>query len=1052
MITRRIVLSCLTLATFLANVHRCRAQDEAPSFLKEPSSQVVKPHSRVRLKCEFSPKDATVLWTFNGQSLQNTSNDIEFRHNQIIINSFRSNGLNSHVGEYRCFVNTSIGLIVSRTAKLQKAYIKRFKLKPQPQTSTYLGGTAVIHCNPPKSEPEAIIQFEYNGQLIENTSERHVILKSSSLQIHNVTENDVGTYTCTGYNTILDERKRAESSTELIIKQDSGDSLNIVDVSGASVFIGENAVLGCVSEDYYVRWYRKEDQMPDKVEQKWGNLYIENVRKNDMGEYTCVSYSKNGTVTMEKNVHLQVKIRPAIRSPPKDTSVDPTMTLSLKCSVVGDEDDIRWLFNTVPIDPLDTDYIADGRQLKIKQLRVKHLGMYQCYVENELGSAQASAQVKFTRGYALPMFIEKPTNMTAIEHEQVFFVCRWHGQPFPFMQWWNPNNELVRNGRRFFIDGDPQSAGLEISNVQPQDAGWYTCSVKNLVGEIRARAYLSVIGMNVKIPTTQHTPLLPTRQPIEGAFSDEALTVTTNNVQQPIKKGAVPNSPSKAVVSQVTDSSVDITWTFEDDPNAPASEFYIQRLMVRSVGEWMNTSETIPLSAREYRIINLTPGTIYRFRVLAGNQFGSSEPGKTSNRFLVGNETPGPLPPAPPTITKCEAESGNSIIVEWKYKSDLENQPVDGFFIYHRADRDDDDEYEANMIYDTEINRHIIKHLENDMLYDIKMETYNAAGKSGFSNIMSVSTDSVNIGSSSTFMKPEYKPPVTPKSPVDIAPEVPYNNGSGTTGADKEEILYICIGVILGAFVIIFIMFAGMCIWRSRQPNGMFAAINWSQGYYGRSPPYSKGSQDINNRYMNGCPGYDQQYKGGPYSMKNGHLEPRPLYLMPQDTDLPIDVSQYLSAEENEINQTGLTLGSQHGTLERRHPTYVRPVKREDLRVTPNGVVCRPTYSCNGNIYHDSYSDISTIRDNRYNSNCNFCCQATNEEVNKYMTPKDSHDSLAHENKIKDDHTTVPTSNNSRQRRNSDDNTSNEDTAMSRSRSSSANSSQSTRSIVESDV
>ncbi|XP_033119752.1 cell adhesion molecule-related/down-regulated by oncogenes-like [Anneissia japonica] len=1055
MVARTVVLSYFTIATILASSQHGWAADEAPSFIKEPSSQIVKRNSRVRLKCDFRPKDARVYWTFNGKPLENTSNeDIEFRHGHLIINSFRSKGENTHAGNYRCFVETSIGKIVSRIAKLQVAYMKKMKFKPEAQTSMYLGGTALIKCTPPDSMPKAIIEFHYNGQTLPKSSDHYRVLPSGNLQIHNITEEDVGVYTCSAFNPVSEKRQNATSGTMLTIKTDTGEPRSIIYARGASVIIGENAILECVSEMPEIQWYRRDKDMTYKAEQLWGNLVIENVRKHDFGTYTCMSYSNVTTRSViEQTVYLEVKFRPAIRSPPKDTSMDPFKTVSLKCSVVGDEDEIKWLFNTIPIDPLDTNYIANGRQLKIQELSVERLGMYQCYVENDLGSAQSSAEVKFSRGFELPSIIEKPINMTAIEGEQIFFVCSITGQPLPFMKWLNPHEETVRGDSRFYIDGVPETGGLSIIDVRPEDAGWYTCIVQNIVGKVSAKAYLKVIKMMVETPPTPRTtiPIIP---PEEIPVSDDAKTSPKIIVPHTIKNGAVPNAPGKPGVVEITSSSVDIKWTYENNPDAPVSEFYIQKLTVFENTEWQNVTGSISADKRIHRIVDLTPGSIYRFRTIATNHFGSSQPSLSSHRFKLDGGVDEVLEPViKPHITLCSPESTTSIIVEWTYNMEEETQPVEGFYVKYRADTDD--EYETKTISGTDTKRYIIKNLDPDMLYDIKIQSFNIYGKGEFSNVMSVSTDEpVNYNVLPDFEKPVYKPPVTPKSPTDVQPVVEEQ----TNTADKEEILYICIGVILGAMVIIFIMFAGMCIWRSRQPNGNgFGAMNWSNGYYGTSQ-YTKGSQDFNNREINTCPAYKQhpRYDSGQYGTHNGHIEPRPLYMMPQDAEIPIDVSQYLSAQPNGIcGATTLELNSQQGMLEHRHPSYVRPVKREDLRFTPNGIVCRSThpYTSNGNVHHQSNGDVRSNRDMRFHSNGDIHCRPSNDEGSKHMAQKTSHNSLAHGSIAEDGQPeTTPRIAQQRPMRNSIGETSNEDTGMSRSRSSSASSSHSTHSVVESDV
>ena len=69
------------------------------------------------------------------------------------------------------------------------------------------------------------------------------------------------------------------------------------------------------------------------------------------------------------------------------------------------------------------------------------------------------------------------------------FQCEVKGNPEPKVTWLKQNSSLLADKRVV-----PSGGGLMITDVTSQDEGTYTCVGKNIFGEMKSSATLSVQG------------------------------------------------------------------------------------------------------------------------------------------------------------------------------------------------------------------------------------------------------------------------------------------------------------------------------------------------------------------------------------------------------------------------------------------------------------------------------------------------------------------------------------------------------------------------------
>ena len=90
---------------------------------------------------------------------------------------------------------------------------------------------------------------------------------------------------------------------------------------------------------------------------------------------------------------------------------------------------------------------------------------------------------------SMPAFIVKPQPVTVRENDTASILCMTGGMPRPDVIWSREGGQL-QNERSFtLIDGS-----LMIMDAVPSDQGTYVCKALNFVGEVEAKANLTVLG------------------------------------------------------------------------------------------------------------------------------------------------------------------------------------------------------------------------------------------------------------------------------------------------------------------------------------------------------------------------------------------------------------------------------------------------------------------------------------------------------------------------------------------------------------------------------
>ncbi|XP_037392212.1 striated muscle preferentially expressed protein kinase isoform X3 [Pygocentrus nattereri] len=130
----------------------------------------------------------------------------------------------------------------------------------------------------------------------------------------------------------------------------------------------------------------------------------------------------------------------------------------------------------------------DQHALKISRVKGTDIGQLICMVNNQYGSDLCTIQLVMA---APPAFETIMEDLDVCVGETPRFAVVVDGEPDPDILWYK-DNVLLAESSHFTFVYDDQECSLVVLNAQPEDSGVYTCTAKNLAGEISCKAELTV--------------------------------------------------------------------------------------------------------------------------------------------------------------------------------------------------------------------------------------------------------------------------------------------------------------------------------------------------------------------------------------------------------------------------------------------------------------------------------------------------------------------------------------------------------------------------------
>uniref|UniRef100_A0A3Q3AWP8 Cell adhesion associated, oncogene regulated n=1 Tax=Kryptolebias marmoratus TaxID=37003 RepID=A0A3Q3AWP8_KRYMA len=821
-----------------------------PSFVSEPTSVVQSPGSAARLRCSASPPSAAVSWRFRGVLLERGAlPGVELGRDSLVISNLTA----AHAGVYQCVASSALSV---------HSEISEYEEVRRRTVSVQEGGTVLIECPLPRSVPAARPRLRVRGDWIRESTDNYLVLPSGNLQIVSASARHQGMYKCGAINPVTGEAVVQSHGTKLSVKRESADPdpsspvriLYPVAPMAVSAQLSQPLTLECVvsgSPAPAARWFRngEEVKLGPSRQRRRNNLVFVRPMRSDEGSYSCAVETERGTavspnytvsVLGEKETSSSSSSEPpSITEGPGEQLVPLGSSARFDCAATGSPaPNVTWLFNAEPVAPLRRLQVL-GARLVVSDVTARDEGVYQCLLDNGLGSAQAvfirtDSYLGSTAGAPpeafpslhpiqsdesflteddgdafdppadrsgdhpvpeAPIIISPPQTHKPDVYDLEWRAGRDGGSPINayFVKYRKVDEmgTVVGKWQTVRVPGSEKS--LHLSELEPSSLYEVLMVARSSAGEGQP-AMLTFRTGKEKNTSGNKSPSKPPIIPVPPKVVEERPSRTNFGV---VQHDRVPEAPDRPTISMATENSAYVTWIPRANGGSPIAAFRVEYRRGRSA-EWLVAADNISPLKLSVEIRNLEPGSVYKFRVVAANSYGDSFPSTASKPYQVPQASPrmANRPVVGPHISSTDAISDTQIMLRWTYNpSSNNNTPIQGFYIYYRpTDSDNDSDYKKDVVEGVK-NWHMIAHLQPETSYDIKMQCYNGGGESEYSNVMICETRGEPLSGRNA---------VSPSSP-----------------SSPGGLLYLIVGCVLVVMVLILLSFIAMCLWRNRQQSNM---------------------------------------------------------------------------------------------------------------------------------------------------------------------------------------------------------------------------------------
>ncbi|XP_076348170.1 cell adhesion molecule Dscam2-like [Tachypleus tridentatus] len=157
---------------------------------------------------------------------------------------------------------------------------------------------------------------------------------------------------------------------------------------------------------------------------------------------------------------------------------------------------------------------SEERAIRLRFLTNEDEGIYQCFVANDVDSAQGSRVLMLKS--VKPRFLETFREEIIYPSSDISLKCVAQGQPLPKVTW-TLNKQVIPESRRirqgdFVTEKDTVHSYVNITQAEIGDGGDFTCIAENDGGRVASTAPVKIHGPPTALPPRERTVLAGTSE------------------------------------------------------------------------------------------------------------------------------------------------------------------------------------------------------------------------------------------------------------------------------------------------------------------------------------------------------------------------------------------------------------------------------------------------------------------------------------------------------------------------------------------------------------
>ncbi|KAJ8280276.1 hypothetical protein GJAV_G00052640 [Gymnothorax javanicus] len=668
-------LGVLSIFLYLCHAFIFSCSHASLSFDLEPRPAVQRRGGSVDLRCSLSssPSASAVLsWRFRGRPLDPVTPGVQIGPGSLTIPSLQP----EHTGLYQCVGHSETGAIISRPARVTIADIAEFDRSSRRLMTVNKGSTALIQCSLPHSDPPALPRVRVRGQWLEQSTDEYLILPSGNLQIIDVVPEHQGMYKCGAYNPVTQETRMEAHGTKLTVKENEGSFpvslVYPIAPQTINVAVSETAVLECVLAGNplpVARWLKDGQEVVPGPNHRllYNNLVLTGVRESDGGVYQCSTETTDTRNEIHTNFTINVLVGASVSRGLTDQVASLDSSVNFTCTGSGNPaPNVTWLFNSDPIAPSPRLHISNS-SLRIASVTRQDEGVYQCLVNNGIGSAQSAGTLAIQSGRnALPVIQSPPVNGTFQEGHAVSLFCDASGQPPPLIRWYNATGPFANHpallhepqeaaarvpsgSPSYLVKSSSGSGSLYIQAVSRAQSGKYICEASNELGSVQAEVFITVVPVaNASAATTMEAQA-PTVNPIQSDDAEGPFVVEEEELgysqDTPIERKSDTPTPEAPIITSPPQTHkphvYDLEWRPGRDWGSPIIAYFVKYRKLDDVGNVLGSWHTVrvPGSEKALRLSDLEPSSLYEVLMVARSAAGEGQPAMLTFRTAKEKNT-----------------------------------------------------------------------------------------------------------------------------------------------------------------------------------------------------------------------------------------------------------------------------------------------------------------------------------------------------------------------------------------------------------------------------